>query len=200
MRATLRHLLMVGGLATLFIIPSIGLAQDPLGGVNYLVTWLEKLDSQFDSLVISEKKAQFQRSVDHLRKSLYELEADSRDLLNGIPDQKPTGPSRDHLLALERRLNKTVESLTEDVRAIGADLRLNDAMEVQMKFGQGLRARVLALTYLEEQLDSDSVWDSERIRRHLTEGISAVFDAQIAATALSKKLAASSGQTATEFH
>lgn len=168
---------------------------DPFDGVTKVVDWFMELNSKFDRLVANEQRAQLIRSVDRLRKNLYTLEADTQLLLDSIPDERPVGARREQLMVFVDDLMETVERLSSSVRDIGADLRLNEAIEIEARLTYGLRSRKMVLTYLENCIGrSDSLtdtsphWDAVRIRGRIRQGLAAVKDAQLAATKFRQKL------------
>ncbi|PMS17511.1 hypothetical protein [Paraburkholderia rhynchosiae] len=154
------------------------------------MNWFNNLNSQFDALTISAQRGQLERAVDQLRKGLYALEADSQNLLDRIPDERPTGVERDSLLALDRKLMNEVNQLRRDQRAVGADIRLNDGTDADESVTGGLAKRGAVLSSVEHQLGSTTVWDANATRASLKQGILAVRNAQQAATEFRKKLAA----------
>jgi hypothetical protein len=163
--------------------------DDPLENVTALVTWFTKLNSQFDELVASEKRGQLARKTDALRRRLYSLEADTQILRDGIPDNAPSEDQRDYLMSVARDLLAGVEALAEAVIDVGADLRLNDAIDVEEALTRGLRTRGRVLTDLERALQtSSSQWNSDTVRTKLDLGLRAVREAQLAITAFRRKL------------
>jgi len=183
----------------LSLLPSTVHAQsgfDPLAGVTQLVNWFSRLNEKFDQVIISEKRAQLLRAVDRLRKELYALEADARSLKDVIPDSVPTAEEQQHLRNLAGELQKTVSRLTEASRSVGADLRLNEANDVEEALTSGIRTRGEALTYLQRAIyDAErGKWNAPEIRIRLENGIKAVHEAQLAVTSFRQKLSRSTSR------
>ena len=173
--------------------PQMSFAQstwEPFDGVTKLVAWFTKLNEQFDQVVTTEKRAQLIRKVDRMRKDLYLLEADTRIIQDSIPTKPPTAEQRAQLEQLTSELMRSVEQLSRSAREVGADLRLNDAGEVEHALTYGLRTRALVLSYLQTAIAESAVtWNASEVRERLAQGLKAVQDAQLAVTAFRKKLA-----------
>jgi hypothetical protein len=160
----------------------------PLDGVNELVVWFTRLNSQFDTLVVAERRGQLEHSVDHLRTALYGVELDSQKLLDSVPDERPEGTKKNEIEQLDRSLMTAVNELGASAREVGADLRLNDGVEIEARLTSGLHTRALALSGLQKMLDSAAPWDAKSIRGSLAEGLRAIHDAQLATTEFRVKL------------
>jgi len=177
----------------LALVPGTVSAQsgwDPLTGVPQLVAGFSRLNEQVDKGVVAEKRGQLMRAVDRLRKDLYALEADARVLQDSIPDSVPNLDERNYLERLARELQETVGWLTETARQIGADLRLNEAEQVEEALTSGLRTRGAALSYFQRELEGaeQGRWNASNIRSRLGQGIDAVRAAQLAVTSFRQKL------------
>lgn len=175
------------------LLPKTAAAQsgwDPLAGVEQLVAWFSRLNDQVDQVVITERRGQLIRAVDRLRKDLYALEADARVLQDNISDSVPSPDEREYLGRLAGELQQTVGRLTETARQVGADLRLNEAEEVEAALTSGLRTRSTALSYLQRALRDaqQGKWAATEIRSRLGQGIEAVRAAQLAVTSFRRKL------------
>jgi hypothetical protein len=178
------------------MLPSTSYAQsgwDPLAGITQLVDWFSRLNDKFEQVVVAEDRGQLLRAVDRLRKELYALEADARILRDTVPDSVPTKEEREHLRNLAAELQKTVSRLTEASRRVGADLRLNEAEEVEKALTSGLRTRAAALTYLQRAINDSAhgQWNAPEVRLRLEKGIEAVRAAQLAVTSFRQKLSRS---------
>jgi hypothetical protein len=163
---------------------------NPFDGITNLVSWFEKLNKQFDQLVASEQVGQLSRSIDRLRKDLYQLEADTQWLMDRIPDEPPDSKKKIQLRKSVDILMKTVLRLTDSVRAIGAELRLREADEIEARLTAGLYSRGQVLTFLDARLQDQARWgwDAAELRGQLKRGLAAVKDAQLAATTFSQQL------------
>lgn len=163
---------------------------DPFDGVPKLVSWFVKLNEQFDKVIITEKRGQLVRTSDRLRKELYTLETDTRIILDNLPESVPTKEQHDYLLSLSSELLKTVQRVSFVVREFGADLRVNDANDVEIALTIGLRVRERTLTYLKNAIEESKAgkWDAPDIRRKLEHGLGAVREAQLSVTSFSQKL------------
>jgi hypothetical protein len=160
---------------------------DPLQAVSAISTWLRDLVADFDAVVAKEKRGQLVRSVDRLRKALYQLEADTRILIDSVTDHTPTEDESRRLSDNAAALRATVEGLKKQVRAIGADVRLADrSQEIEQRLTGGLITRAGTLNWLQEQLKNVRLgraqWKAEQVRERLRTGLAAVQDAQLAAT------------------
>jgi len=175
---------------------------DPLDGISHLVTWFQQLNNDFDALVVSEKKAQLLRAVDRLRKSLYQLEVDTRFLIDSIPTECPDLEQRGQIKGYVKDLLRTVRRLSGNLREVGADLRLADQterFEAESILTRGLGIRRAVLTEVEQELMEShfcapafgSPWRPDWIRTRLQVGLNAVKDAQIAITEFQRKITAS---------
>ena len=162
---------------------------EPFDGVTKLVAWFTKLNEQFDQVVVAEKRGQLIRKVDRMRKDLYLLEADTRILQDSIPTQAPTAEQRAHLEQLASELMRSVEQLSGSAREVGADLRLNDANDVERALTHGLRTRGIVLSNFQKALaEPAATWNAPDLRKMLAQGLKAVQEAQLAVTAFRKKL------------
>lgn len=163
---------------------------DPFDGVSKLVSWFVNLNEQFDKVIITEKRGQLLRTSDRLRKELYTLETDTRIILDNLPDSVPTTEQHDYLISLASDLLKTVQRMSLVVREFGADLRVNDANDVEIALTIGLRVRAITLTYLRNAIEESKTgkWDAPDIRRKLERGLGAVREAQLSVTSFSQKL------------
>jgi hypothetical protein len=182
-------------LLLLELLPSVVFAQSTneiFGSVEAVTEWFSKLNAQFDAAVKAESRAQLQRSVDRLRKDLYTLEADARVLMENVPDQAPSAEQRDRLDQLAQELQATVRRLTQNARAVGADLRLNEAERVEAALTSGLRTRGIVLEEFRRALlpPATAAWNGAAIRSRLSDGVEAVRQAQLAVTDFSRKLSA----------
>jgi hypothetical protein len=158
---------------------------EPLDEVGGITAWFRKLSAEFDRYVSSEKRYQLSRSVERLRKGLYQLEQDALTLRDSIPDKAPTASERDAIRGKVKALLGTVAALSADLRAIGADLRLEDPNEmwrVEERLYYGFRTRAITLTYVERELerneDEGAPWQAAIVSARLTTGIEAIKDAQ----------------------
>lgn len=160
------------------------------GAVSTVVTLFAKLNAQFDDLVRSEGRDQLRRSVDRLRKDLYALEADARILAENIPDQAPNDERRARLDQLAQELQETVRSLTQTTRELGAELRLNEADQVEEAVVTSLRGRAIKLNDLRQALvpERGSVWNGAQMRERMVNGVRAIRNAQLEVTRFSAKL------------
>lgn len=182
-------------LGLLLLAPPLAQAQsagEVFGAITALTDWFNKLNVQFDSAVKTEGRAQLLRAVDRLRKELYTLEGDARILLDDLPDKPPTSAQRSRLTPVAQELQATVQRLSRTAREIGADLRLNEAQEVEAALSSGLRTRALVLQEVRRALlpENESEWNGPQLRARMAQGIEAVRAAQLAVTSFSKKLAA----------
>lgn len=164
---------------------------DPMSGVNELLSWFTKLNDQVDKVVISEKRQQLIRSIDRLRKDLYSLEADTRILRDVVPTSAPSDVEIARMEQLTTDLKQSLNRLVETSRTVGADLRLNEADEVESLVMRGLRSRVVVLSYMEFALRNAraGVWDADAVRNYLDKGIADVGAAQKAVSAFQRQLA-----------
>jgi len=169
---------------------------EPLDEIGGIATWFRKMSAEFDRYVTREKRAQLGRSVDRLRKSLYQLEQDSIQLRESIPDDSPTADQRGTIDRQLGVLMQTVRTLSEALREIGADLRLADPDEmwrVEERIFYGFRTRAVTLSYVQRELMKNAAgapWPAEAIRARLTKGIEAIRDAQRAVIEFHGQLAA----------
>jgi hypothetical protein len=134
--------------ATFVLGPANALAQqdeeklrDPFKGVLELVEWFKKLNDDFDQLVVIEKKAQLERAVDRLGKSLYAYELDIAFFKNEIPWGDLAGDEKNRIRVIESKSRITLIKLAEAVRGVGAEVRLNDGIEVERTLTYGLNFR-----------------------------------------------------------
>jgi hypothetical protein len=192
------YLFLVLALAVTTLAPTNALAQspwEPFDGVSKLVEWFANLNAKFDKIVIAEKQGQLLRSVDRLRKELYSLEADTQILLDNIPDKAPNAEQNEQLKGLSDVLMITVERLGHSAREIGADLRLNEGIDVEHALTYGLGTRRKALTYLQQALNEAAArpwaWNAQEVRARLDKGLQAIRTAQVAVTMFRQKLASS---------
>jgi hypothetical protein len=165
---------------------------EPLSGVDRLVSWFTSLNARFDQVVITEKKGQLERAIDRLRKDLYALEADTRTLRDGVPDGVPDEAQRARMEQATAALGRTLAALVKTSREVGADLRLNEADQVESEVTHGLRTRGITLSYMQAALEGarGGRWDADAVRAHLDTGIAAVGAAQKAVTQFQLKLTA----------
>lgn len=168
---------------------------DPLEGISSLVAWFKTLNAEFDQIADQEKQGQLLRSVDRLRRDLYRLEVDTRFLLESIPTEPPTESELQHIGNYADDLLQTVEELSEHVREVGADLRLQDrdaGDEVEWKLTSGLRTRGVVLTYVQDKLveaaRDPTSWEPQAVRAKLQIGLAAVKEAQVAVTGFQRRL------------
>jgi hypothetical protein len=168
-------------------------ATEVFGSVTALTSWFSKLNEQFDAAVKTESRAQLGRAVDRLRKDLYALEVDTRILMERVPDMAPTPNEREGLDALAAELQSTVQRLAASARSLGADLRLNDAENVEFALTSGLHKRGYIVTEVRRALlpSANTQWNGAALRGRLAEGIEAVKSAQLGVTEFSRRLAAS---------
>jgi hypothetical protein len=164
--------------AVLFIafLPRFAIAQSSneiLGSIDAVTAWFSKLNTQFDAAIKKEVKAQLQRSVDGLRKNLYALEIDASILIENVPDQAPNA-----------------QHLTKSARAVGADLRLNEAERVEAALTSGLQTRATILQEFRLSLlpPNTANWNGPEIRARLSDGVAAIKKAQLAVTEFSRRL------------
>jgi hypothetical protein len=181
--------------AVLFIafLPRFAIAQSSneiLGSIDAVTAWFSKLNTQFDAAIKKEVKAQLQRSVDGLRKNLYALEIDASILIENVPDQAPNAEQRFRLDQLAQELQTTVQHLTKSARAVGADLRLNEAERVEAALTSGLQTRATILQEFRLSLlpPNTANWNGPEIRARLSDGVAAIKKAQLAVTEFSRRL------------
>lgn len=157
---------------------------EPLDEIGGITAWFRKMSAEFDQYVATEKRAQLWRSVDKLRKALYQLEQDSVTLRDLIPDAAPGEKERAMVGEKTSMLLETVRKLSESLREIGADLRLSDPNEmwrVEERIFFGFRTRAAALSYVQRELERSrdgGPWEAAAIRERLNKGIVAIRDAQ----------------------
>ena len=171
--------------------PSFAQADwDPLDGVSQMVSWFAKLNEQIDKVVETEKRGQLVRAVDRLRKELYALEASAVVLLDSVPENPPSAEERQYLQQLSTELLRVVMRLSKSVREVGAELRLNDAEQIESALTYGLRTRAQVLTDFQQALarSEQGQWNPSEVRRRLDAGIQAVKAAQLAATKFRRDL------------
>lgn len=171
--------------------PSFAQADwDPLDGVSQMVSWFAKLNEQIDKVVETEKRGQLVRAVDRLRKELYALEASAVVLLDSVPENPPSAEERQYLQQLSTELLRVVMRLSKSVREVGAELRLNDAEQIESALTYGLRTRAQVLTEFQQALaqSEQGKWHPSVVRRRLDVGIQAVKAAQLAATKFRRDL------------
>ena len=96
-------------------------------------------------------------------------------------------------MTLSTDLLKTVQRLSFAVREFGADLRVNDANDVEIALTIGLRVREGSLTYLRKSLEESKQgkWDADAVRQKIERGLSAVKEAQLSVTSFSQRLRSS---------
>lgn len=171
--------------------PSLAQADwDPLDGVSQMVAWFAKLNEQIDKVVETEKRGQLVRAVDRLRKELYALEASAVVLLDSVPENPPSAEERQYLQQLSTELLRVVIRLSKSVGEVGAELRLNDAEQIESALTHGLRTRAQVLTEFQQALarSEQGQWNPSEVRRRLDTGIQAVKAAQLAATKFRRDL------------
>lgn len=178
------------------LLPRLAIAQSPneiLGSIDAVTAWFSRLNAQFDTAIQKEARAQLQRSVDGLRKNLYALETDARILIENIPDQAPSAEQRLRLSQLAQELQTTVQHLAKSAKAVGADLRLNEAERVEAALTSGLQTRATILKEFRQVLlpPNTANWNGPEIRVRLSEGVEAIKKAQLAVTDFSRKLSSS---------
>jgi hypothetical protein len=159
-------------------------AWDPMAGVSQMISWFSKLNEQVDKVVEAEKRGQLIRAVDKLRKDLYALEASAVILRDSVPESPPTAEEHQYLQQLSTELLQVVRKLSESVRDVGAELRLNDAERIEFSLTYGLRTRAQVLTEFQYALaqSAQGKWNASEVRGRLDIGIGAVKAAQLAAT------------------
>jgi hypothetical protein len=171
--------------------PSLAQASwEPLDGVSQMVSWFAKLNEQIDKVVETEKRGQLVRAVDRLRKELYALEANTVILRDSVPEGLPSAEERQYLQQLADELLQVVVRLSKSVRDVGAELRLNDAEQIESALTYGLRTRAQVLTEFQQALaqSEQGKWHPSVVRRRLDVGIQAVKAAQLAATKFRRDL------------
>jgi hypothetical protein len=171
--------------------PSLAQASwEPLDGVSQMVSWFAKLNEQIDKVVETEKRGQLVRAVDRLRKELYALEANTVILRDSVPEGLPSAEERQYLQQLADELLQVVVRLSKSVRDVGAELRLNDAEQIESALTYGLRTRAQVLTEFQQALaqSEQGKWNPSVVRRRLDAGIQAVKAAQLAATKFRRDL------------
>jgi hypothetical protein len=171
--------------------PSLAQASwEPLDGVSQMVSWFAKLNEQIDKVVETEKRGQLVRAVDRLRKELYALEANTVVLRDSVPEGLPSAEERQYLQQLADELLQVVVRLSKSVRDVGAELRLNDAEQIESALTYGLRTRAQVLTEFQQALaqSEQGKWNPSVVRRRLDVGIQAVKAAQLAATKFRRDL------------
>jgi len=157
---------------------------EPLDEIGGITAWFRKMSAEFARYVDEEKRAQLWRSVDKLRRALYQLEQDSVTLRDAIPDAAPSETERTIIGKQTSTLLETVRRIGESLREIGADLRLADPNEmwrVEERIYFGFRTRAAALSYVQRELERNSnggPWEAPAIRERLNKGIVAIRDAQ----------------------
>ena len=163
---------------------------DPLTGVSQIVSWFTKLNEQVDKVVATERKGQLIRAVDRLRRDLYALEGNAVILRDTVPDERPNAEQRQYLHKLSRELLEVVSQLGESVRAVGAEVRLNEAEAIESALTYGLRTRALTLTQFQRAIDESAAgkWNATDVKARLQLGIDAVKAAQLAATKFRRDL------------
>lgn len=163
---------------------------DPMAGVSQMVSWFSKLNEQIDKVVETEKRGQLVRAVDRLRKELYALEANTVVLRDSVPDGLPSAEERQYLQQLADDLLQVVIRLSKSVRDVGAELRLNDAEQIESALTSGLRTRAQVLTAFQQALaqSEQGKWNPLEVRGRLDAGIQAVKAAQLAATKFRRDL------------
>ena len=178
----------------LFITPAQSqMLWDPLDGITKVVGWFEKLNGQFDKIIDGEKKGQLLRKSDRIRKELYALETDTQVVLDNITDEPPNLDRSEYLLTLSTELLRTVQRLSFAVREFGADLRVNDANDVEIALTIGLRVRGGSLTFLRKSIEDSKQgnWNAPEIRKQVGRGLQAVKAAQVSVSAFSQRLRSS---------
>jgi hypothetical protein len=163
---------------------------DPMTGVSQMVSWFSKLNEQIDKVVETEKRGQLVRAVDRLRKELYALEANTVVLRDSVPEGLPSAEERQYLQQLADDLLQVVIRLSKSVRDVGAELRLNDAEQIESALTSGLRTRAQVLTAFQQALaqSEQGKWNPSEVRGRLDAGIQAVKAAQLAATKFRRDL------------
>ncbi len=190
------HRVRIAIVALALCLPNAALSQSSteiFDAVNVVTDWFSKLTAKFDTAVKVEGRDQLQRAVDRLRKDLYTLEGDAQVLLDDIPDQAPSTTHRARLDLLAKELQETVQRLTRTSRELGAELRLNEAEQVETALFTGLRTRNLVMRELRSALlpAREADWNGALIRLRMSQGIESIRTAQIAVTSFSRKLAQS---------
>lgn len=173
--------------------PNLSVAQegwDPIAGVSKMIDWFSKLNEQVDKIIEVEKRGQLIRAVDRVRKDLYALEAEAVILRDSVPESRPTTENREYLQQLSTNLLQVVRRLSVSVRDVGAELRLNNAAEIESALTYGLRTRGLILTEFQYALaeSAEGKWNPSEVRGRLDVGIKAVKAAQLAATTFRRNL------------
>ncbi|MGX6998851.1 hypothetical protein [Caballeronia sp. KNU42] len=163
---------------------------EPLHDVTEIVRWFNALNDTFDQLTLVAQHKQLESKVDKMRKDLYQLETGSQDLLDQIPNSRPTGAKQQQLLTEDQNLLKRVKTLKTEADALGADIRLHDGTPFEKIERFAMHGKKAALEKTQSALTSQSAWDADDIRAELKDGIDAVRTAQIAATTFVQKLAA----------
>lgn len=163
---------------------------DPMTGVSQMVSWFAKLNEQIDKVVETETRGQLVRAVDRLRKELYALEANTVVLRDSVPEGLPNAEERQYLQQLADDLLQVVIRLSKSVRDVGAELRLNDAEQIESALTYGLRTRAQVLTAFQQALaqSEQGKWNPSEVRGRLDAGIQAVKAAQLAATKFRRDL------------
>jgi hypothetical protein len=162
---------------------------DPLAGVSKIVEWFSNLNATFDRLTLLAEQKQFESKVDDVREGLYRLETRSQKFIGDIPDDKPTGETKQKLQVEADDLLHQTDDLQRQLESIGANLRLRDGGRLEELGWSGLRTRGFALHAASAALTSDSEWNAPEIRRELTAGVIQLRIAQKDATQFSNKLA-----------
>jgi hypothetical protein len=165
-------------------------AAEPFDFVGNIVTWFSDLNNRWDGVVGQQERAQFLRSIDRLRRSLYALETESRLLVNDIPDGLPTPDQATALAASVHTLRKSLVTVVATMRSTGADVRLYGGPSVEHFTTRAAATRGGAIDLLDEQLDDPSHWDASIVRERLNAGIHELQRAQLAVTTFRQRLAA----------
>ncbi len=167
--------------------------------VDHIVSWFWNLVDVYDKIVDEEKKKQFLRKIDTLRKNIYKLENKSRDFLYSIPKKYPNKKERKLLQKKLKKLKSRLEYIVKSLTDIGADIRVIDKeyqpyLSTEESIYKAAATRGMAIEVMEislgelleessyeslvKPLEDPPEWDSNKMKRLFSEAILSLNTAQ----------------------